>query len=44
MSPEELTGFHGTNERTAVENMARMARGYAQIILAMDNSDTLETD
>lgn len=36
MSPDDLSGFHGTNERLAVENMARLARGYAQIILAMD--------
>lgn len=36
MSPEDLTGFHGTNERIKVENMARLAKGYAQIILAMD--------
>lgn len=36
MSPDNLTGFHGTNERLAVENMGRLARGYAQIILAMD--------
>ena len=36
LTPEELTGFHGTNERTSVENMGRMARGYAQLILAMD--------
>jgi carboxypeptidase PM20D1 len=36
LTPEELTGFHGTNERTSVENMGRMARGYTQIILAMD--------
>lgn len=36
MNLEELSGFHGTNERISVENMGRMARGYAQIILAMD--------
>jgi carboxypeptidase PM20D1 len=39
MSPEELTGFHGTNERISVENMGRLARGYAQIILAMDTPE-----
>lgn len=39
MSPEDLTGFHGTNERLAVENMGRMARGYVQIILAMDGPE-----
>lgn len=36
MTPDELTGFHGTNERTSIENMGHLARGYAQIILAMD--------
>ena len=36
LTPEELTGFHGTNERTSVENVGLLARGYAQIILAMD--------
>lgn len=36
MSPEDLTGFHGTNERITVENMERLSKGYAQIILAMD--------
>ena len=36
MSPEDLTGFHGTNERISVDNMERMARGYAMIILGMD--------
>ncbi len=39
MSPEDLTGFHGTDERLSVENMGRLARGYAQIILAMDAPD-----
>ena len=36
MSPEDLSGFHGTNERITVENMGRLAKGYAQIIVAMD--------
>ncbi len=36
LTPEELTGFHGTNERTPVANMRLMAEGYAKIILAMD--------
>lgn len=36
MSPGDLTGFHGTNERLTVENMGRLSKGYAQIILAMD--------
>lgn len=39
LTPDELTGFHGTNERTSVENMGRLARGYAQIILAMDTPE-----
>ena len=39
MRPGDLTGFHGSNERISVENMGRMARGYAQIILAMDASE-----
>lgn len=38
MSPEDLTGFHGTNERISVENMGRMARGYATIVMAMDEA------
>jgi carboxypeptidase PM20D1 len=33
---EDLSGFHGTNERISIENMGNMVRGYAQIILAMD--------
>ena len=32
---EDLNGFHGTNERISVENVGRLARGYAQIIKAM---------
>ena len=36
MSPEDLTGFHGTNERLTVENVGRLARGYAMIVMAMD--------
>ena len=36
MSPDELTGFHGTNERISVANVGRLARGYAQIVMAMD--------
>ena len=39
MSLVELSGFHGTNERISVENMGRMSRGYAQIILAMDTPE-----
>lgn len=39
MSPEDLTGFHGTNERISVANMERLASGYAQIILAMDQPE-----
>lgn len=36
MSPADLTGFHGTNERLTIENMGRLSKGYAQIIVAMD--------
>ncbi len=36
LSAEDLTGFHGTNERLSVENMGRMSQAYSQIILAMD--------
>lgn len=36
---EDLRGFHGTNERITVENVGRLARGYAQIILAMDTAN-----
>ena len=32
---DELSGFHGTNERQKVENVRRMAEGYAQIIMVM---------
>ena len=39
LTPDELTGFHGSNERTSVENMGRLARGYAQVILAMDSAE-----
>lgn len=36
LTGDELTGFHGTNERISVENMRRMSQAYAQIILMMD--------
>ncbi len=36
VGPADLAGFHGTNERLSVENMGRLARSYAQIIMAMD--------
>lgn len=39
LTPDELTGFHGTNERTSIENMGRLARGYAQVIMAMDTAE-----
>ena len=39
MSLEDSRGFHGTNERLSVENMGRLARGYGQIVLAMDEGD-----
>ncbi|MGH1420179.1 MAG: M20 family peptidase [Hyphomonas sp.] len=39
LTDDELTGFHGTNERISVENMKRMSEAYAQIILMMDAPD-----
>lgn len=39
MSGEELTGFHGTNERIRADNIGRMSTGYAKIILAMDANE-----
>lgn len=39
LTGDELTGFHGTNERISVENMKRMSEAYAQIILMMDAPD-----
>ncbi len=30
----DLNGFHGTNERLSVENLERMIRGYAQMMMA----------
>ncbi len=38
LSPQDLTGFHGTNEKLSVENMGRLSKGYAQIIMAMDEA------
>lgn len=35
MSPEELTGFHGTNERISVENLQRMVEGYALVMMVL---------
>jgi carboxypeptidase PM20D1 len=32
VSPEDLTGFHGTNEKISVKNLAEGTRTYAQII------------
>ena len=39
ITPVDLTGFHGTNERMSVENMGRISTGFAQIIVAMDEGD-----
>ena len=39
VGPADLAGFHGTNERLSVDNMGRLARGYAQIVLAMDEGN-----
>lgn len=35
LDSEDLSGFHGTNERLKVENLERLAVGYAQIMKAM---------
>lgn len=40
LTPDDLSGFHGTNERLSVENMGRLSRGYAQIILGMDAGES----
>ena len=32
---DELSGFHGTNERQKVDNVRRMAEGYAQIMMVL---------
>lgn len=32
---EDLEGFHGTNERLSVENLGRMIRAYAQLMMAL---------
>lgn len=40
LTPADLSGFHGTNERMSVENMGRLSKGYAQIILGMDQGMT----
>jgi hypothetical protein len=32
MTPELLTGFHGTNEKIAVADYAQGVRGYIRII------------
>ncbi|WP_018148306.1 M20 family peptidase [Henriciella marina] len=42
VGPADLAGFHGTNERLSVENMGNLSRGYAQIILAMDEPEPAE--
>lgn len=31
----DLNGFHGTNERLSVDNLGRMIRGYAQIMMVL---------
>lgn len=43
LAPADLAGFHGTNERITVESVDMMVRGYAQIILAMDRGDEIQT-
>ena len=39
ITPVDLNGFHGTNERMSVDNMGRISTGFAEIILAMDEGD-----
>nr|WP_321360915.1 M20 family peptidase [uncultured Hyphomonas sp.] len=39
LTPADLSGFHGTNERMSVANMGRVSNGFAQIIVAMDQGD-----
>ena len=36
----DIAGFHGTNERMAVENLARMAEGYTRLILIAAGPET----
>lgn len=36
LSPEDLTGLHGSDEKLSIENLERMITGYAQLILALD--------
>jgi len=33
----DLNGFHGTNERLSVDNLGRMTRGYAQLMMAFSD-------
>lgn len=32
LTPQDLTGFHGTNEKISVQNFAQGVRGYIQVI------------
>lgn len=34
-SDEDLSGFHGTNERVSVDNVGRMSRSYAQLMMML---------
>lgn len=36
LNTEDIGSFHGTNERISIQNMERMIKAYARIILAMD--------
>jgi carboxypeptidase PM20D1 len=40
MSPEELTGFHGTDERLTIANVGRLVSGYSRLIMAMAGPDS----
>jgi carboxypeptidase PM20D1 len=44
VGPADLAGFHGTNERLSVANMGHLSRGYAQIVMAMDEPEASEQD
>jgi carboxypeptidase PM20D1 len=40
LGPEDLAGFHGTNERIAIENLAKGTAAYAQLITLGTGSTT----
>ncbi len=34
ITPQDLTGFHGTNERLSLENLSRATRFYIELMKA----------